>query len=82
MIPLESELNFQVSKISKFAHFKDVGEYQIHDIELANYYLTKSLNDLIGQRVFGSGWKVYARDYPQVIIENGYVLAYDGANVS
>ncbi len=41
--PQQDSLNFKVAKADKMAQFKDVGVYQIHDIELANYFLSKSL---------------------------------------
>jgi hypothetical protein len=44
--PQQDSLNFRVVKADKMAQFKDVGVYQIHDIELANYFLTKSLERL------------------------------------
>ena len=70
---------FKVVKTDKMAQFKDVGLFQIHDIELANYFLSRSLERLREGRTFGSGWKTYARDYPKVILENGYLFLYDAS---
>jgi hypothetical protein len=52
----EKQLDFYVVKADKFAHFRDTGIYIIHDIELANYFLTQSLSKLTEGYVFGSGW--------------------------
>lgn len=30
-------------------------------------------------KVFGSGWKIYERDYPAVLVEDGVVFIYDKA---
>mgnify|MGYP007104985468 CR=1 FL=1 len=43
IIPSYSYLDFRVVKVNKFAHFKDVGEYQIHDLDVANLFITRSL---------------------------------------
>lgn len=68
-------------KADKFAHFRDTGIYVIHDIELANYFLTQSLTRLTEGYVFGSGWELYARDYPRLLLQEGYMLIYDAGNV-
>ena len=65
-VPYSTYLDFKVTKIQKIAQFKDQGEYKIVDMELANLFLTRSLQRLYQGRVFGSGWKIYGRDYPKV----------------
>ena len=80
IVPEQKHLDFKILKVNKFAHFKDVGEFVIHDIELANLFLSRSLEQLIGHKVFGSGWKVYPRDYPAILVEDGVLFIYDKAN--
>lgn len=65
-VPQSTYLDFKVTKAEKFAHFKDEGEFKIIDMELANLFLTRSLERLYQGKVFGSGWKIYARDQPKV----------------
>jgi hypothetical protein len=77
--PQLDHLVFRVVKADKMAQFKDVGLFQVHDIELANYMLSRSLERLREGRVFGSGWKIYARDYPKAVLEDGYLFLYDAS---
>jgi hypothetical protein len=28
-------------------------------------------------KVFGSGWPIYPRDYPAILVENGVLFIYD-----
>jgi hypothetical protein len=65
--------------VNKFAHFKDVESYEIHDIELANLFLMRSLQRVREGPVFGSGWKTYERDYPAILIQDGLFFIYDRA---
>jgi hypothetical protein len=44
--PQQESLDFRIVKTDKMAQFKDVGPFQIHDIELANYFLSKGLERL------------------------------------
>jgi hypothetical protein len=53
----------------------------VHDLNIANLFITKCLERLYGGRVFGSGWTIYARDYPAVEVEDGVVFIYDRAAV-
>lgn len=41
--PQSNYLDFYVTQVNKFAHFKDVGEYVIHDLDIANLFITRCL---------------------------------------
>ncbi len=43
--------------------------------------ITHSLYRLQHHRVFGSGWKLYDRDYPHFIAEDNYTIVYDSTHV-
>lgn len=43
--------------------------------------ITHSLNRLLGQKVLGSGWEFYPRDYPQFMVEDNYTVLYDSTHV-
>lgn len=66
IVAKQTQLDFQVVSINKFTHFKDVGEFQIHDLNLATLFLTRSLDRMMEGNVFGSGWQIYPRDYPGI----------------
>lgn len=78
--PQQKWLDFKVVKMNSMVHFKDVGEFKIHEIGLANLFVTRSLETLIGTTVIGSGWPIYPRDAPAVLIEDGMLFVYDQAN--
>lgn len=80
IVAKQDRLDFQVVNCDKFAHFKDEGQFLIHDIELANFFLNQSLKRLLEGTVFGSNWKTYSRNYPQVKIEDEFIFIYDAAN--
>ena len=52
----------------------------VENKELANLFLTYSLDRLLEGKVFGSGWKIYQRDYPAILLEDGVLFIYDKAN--
>lgn len=43
--------------------------------------ITHSLNRLLGHKTFGSGWKLYERDYPNFMVEDYYTVVYDSTHV-
>lgn len=43
--------------------------------------VSHSLNRLKGERIFGSGWKFFPRDYPHVMVEDDYLVIYDSTHV-
>ena len=43
--------------------------------------MNHSLNRLKNEKVFGSGWKLYTRDYPHFLVDNGYVDIYDSTHI-
>ncbi len=40
-----------------------------------------SLNRLKFGPIFGSGWPIRSRDYPQFIVEEDYTILYDSTHV-
>ena len=44
--------------------------------------LKHSLNRLKDGKTFGSGWKIYPRDYPHVLLLDDYVVIYDSSHVA
>lgn len=56
-------------------------DYQIQNPMLGQHMITHSLNRLIGHKTFGSGWKLYTRDYPHFIVEDNYTVVYDSTHV-
>jgi hypothetical protein len=56
-------------------------DYQIQNPTLALHMISHSLNRLHDHRVFGSGWKLYPRDYPHFIVEDNYTIVYDSTHV-
>lgn len=43
--------------------------------------IAHSIGRLVGHRTFGSGWKLYQRDYPHFITEDHYSIVYDSTHV-
>jgi hypothetical protein len=43
--------------------------------------VSHSLNRLLGHRTFGSGWKLYQRDYPHFMAEDHFAVVYDSTHV-
>jgi hypothetical protein len=43
--------------------------------------ITHCLNKLNDRKVFGSGWKLYQRDYPHFVVDSHYTVVYDSTHV-
>jgi hypothetical protein len=43
--------------------------------------VTYCIERLIGHRTFGSGWKVYDRDYPHFKTYDSYALVFDSSHI-
>ena len=43
--------------------------------------VTHSLNRMLDEKVFGSGWPLYHRDYPHFIVEHNYTVVYDSTHI-
>lgn len=55
--------------------------YKIENPVLAQHMISHSLYRLHHHRVFGSGWKLYNRDYPHFIAEDNFTVVYDSTHV-
>ena len=51
------------------------------NIELAELMVTHSLNRLVEEKVFGSGWPLFPKDYPHFIVEENMTIVYDSTHV-
>lgn len=40
-----------------------------------------SLNRIKNDTVLGSGWPLYPRDYPHIIVADDYVIIYDSTHI-
>lgn len=49
--------------------------------DLAEHMVMHSLNRLMNEKVFGSGWPLYGRDYPHFIVEDNYTIVYDSSHI-
>lgn len=56
-------------------------DYKIANKDLALHMIAHSIGRLVGHRTFGSGWKLYQRDYPHFITEDHYSIVYDSTHV-
>lgn len=77
----ETALNFQVVGIHHTATISSYMDYKIGNIVLAHHMIAHSLNRILHHHVFGSGWKLYTRDYPHFIAEDNYTIVYDSTHV-
>ena len=75
-------MNFLVLRSSvKELQFIGSGKYEVKNEELARTMLSHSLNRLKQEKVFGSGWKLYRRDYPHFIVEDNFIGVYDSTHI-
>ena len=77
----QQEVDFHVASFNHTTTFQEYMDYKIGNEELAQHMVTHSLNRLIRHRCFGSGWKLYPRDYPHFIVEDNYTIVYDSTHV-
>ncbi len=43
--------------------------------------INHSLNRLLEEKVFGSDWPLFPKDYPHFIVEQNYTIVYDSTHV-
>ena len=56
-----------------------MNDYEVKNVEMARNMIKSSLDKLIGEKLFGSGWKIYPMDYPHVRVFDDYIAIYDMA---
>ena len=61
--------------------FKQVGNYVVTDLKLAEFKVNMALRSLVGYKVFGSGYPVWPRDLPSIWIKDDYILIYDSSHI-
>lgn len=64
----ETNINFHVVNQTHTVILVPYMDYQIQNPVLAQHMISHSLNRLHEQKVFGSGWKLYQRDYPHFVV--------------
>ena len=74
-------IDFHVVHFNQTSTFTPYSDYKVVNLELAQHMVTHSLNRLLENKVFGSGWKIYTRDYPHFIVEDNYTVIYDSTHV-
>lgn len=43
--------------------------------------VSHSMNRLLEEKVFGSDWPLFPKDYPHFIVEHNYTVVYDSTHV-
>lgn len=75
-------LDFVVKNVTSSGQYQPYQGYEVKNEALANWMLESCLSSSIGQKVFGSNYTVYTRDYPQFEIDkDGYTFLYDSSHV-
>ena len=67
--PNGTHLDFYVINQTHTTTLMPYMDYTISNPMLAQHMINHSLNRLWGHRVFGSGWRIYDRDYPHFAID-------------
>lgn len=80
--PNATHLEFYVINQTHTAQLIPYLNYKIENPTLAQHMINHSLFRLWGHRVFGSGWKLYDRDYPHFGIDDkNHTVVYDSTHV-
>lgn len=62
-------MKFHVIGFSKSVQFFEYDGYKVENLELAELMITHSMNRLLEEKVFGSDWPLFPKDYPHFIVE-------------
>lgn len=76
-----THLNFHIIHSEGVYNFKLVPDFVMKNQELAQHMITHSLQRLKEGLTFGSGWKIFPRDYAHVTINDDFVFIYDSTHV-
>jgi hypothetical protein len=77
-----THLNFKVREAEGVPTFRNVGQFEVKNKELGTHMLNHCLNRLRNETTFGSGWKVFPRDYPHILIFDDYFAVYDSSHIN
>lgn len=77
----ETNLNFRIIHSDASVVFKSVPNFQLKNRELAQHMINHSLNRMKEGYTFGSGWKIYPRDYSHVMMADDHIVIYDSTHI-
>ena len=79
--PNETHLNFKIIEAEGTPIFKPVTGFEVKNRQLAEHMILHSLNRLKEGYTFGSGWKIYPRDYSHILVQDDFIVIYDSTHV-
>lgn len=81
MVPLYESLELTITKAVGIPSFTKVGNFEVVDEDLAKFKIDRALTALVGNRVFGSGYPIWPRDMPDIMVREQYAIIYDESQV-
>lgn len=77
MVPDDSYIDFRVNEVHFIAKYERVGNYEVVDKGLADFFLNSLFDNMRGQRAFGSGFPVDPRRRASVMVLEDSFIIYD-----
>lgn len=79
--PDSDHIDFYVVGHGRSVQFFTYDGYEVTNLELAELMISHSLNRMVEEKVFGSDWPLFSKDYPHFIVQDNYTVVYDSTHV-